>query len=171
MYLKNSLLVVAMFACAIATVSAAPATNGALAVPANRIAGLWGAQAAVGPCGSGVTPIAINTTLLFHAGGTVSENPKFPPAGVANAFGVPGINQRGIGLGTWSYDPATDEYALHLQFDWYVGGIYHGYQTVDREIMLSADGQQAFGPVRSVRYAFDGSTIIEVCGAAVSQRL
>jgi len=171
MYLKTSLLAVAMFACATTVACATPSTSGALAVPANRIAGLWNAQAAIGPCGSGVTPIAVNNTLLFHPGGTVSEGAKFPPGGAPNVFGVAGLNQRNDGLGTWSFDPATEVYAFHLRFDWYVDGAYHGYQTVDREIMLSSDGQQAFGPVHTVRYAANGSAIAELCGSAVQQRL
>jgi hypothetical protein len=171
MSLKTLLLTAALLAVAGSASAADPATSGAMAVPANRIVGLWSTQAAVGTCGTNVFPIPIRNTLLFHAGGTVVENPRSPPGGTPNAFGVPGNNQRGQALGTWSYNPATALYSIHLRFDWFVDNVYHGYMTVDREILLSNDGQQAAGPVRSTRYAADGSTIVAVCGSAVSTRL
>jgi hypothetical protein len=154
-----------------APVAAGPANSGALGVPANRIAGLWSSEAGVRPCGTALPLAPVRNTLLFHAGGTVVENPRFPPGGAANVFGVPGTNQRNQALGTWGYDPATDVYWMHLQFDWFVDGIYHGYMTVDREIRLSQDGLEASGPVWSTRYSAAGSVIAQVCGEAVSTRL
>ncbi len=157
--------------CALATVSASanPAVTGALPAPANRIVGLWSTAGSVGPCAA--TPfIPIVNTLLFQAGGTVVENPRFPPGGVPNVFGVPGINQRGPGLGTWFYHPASERYFVHLQFDWFVDGVYHGYMTIDREMVLSDDGNLGAGPVLAVRYAADGSTLVQLCGAAQSER-
>ncbi|HEY8009489.1 MAG TPA: hypothetical protein VIE67_00645 [Rudaea sp.] len=172
MYLKTSLLAIAMFACATTIASATPSTSGALPVPANRIAGLWSVQADVSECNGGPIKQHAITTLLFHAGGTVTENPRFPPQGAPNVYGVLGTNQRTFGMGTWSYDPATQAYALHLQFDWYVNGTYNGYQTVDREIILSTDDQHASGPVHTVRYRLDGSTVVDLCGAVTeSDRL
>lgn len=148
-----------------------PPHNGALGGRVNRIVGLWTTDSAVSPCGTALPPTPVRNTLLFQAGGTVVENPRFPPAGAPNAFGVSGINQRGPGLGTWSFNPATGEYRLFLRFDWYVDGAYHGYQTVAREMTLSSDGLQATGQVVSTRYAADGSTVVTVCGAAISDRL
>lgn len=149
---------------------AGPRDTGALDVPANSIAGLWSTEGLVGPCG--LTPMApIRNTLLIHAGGTVVESPRFPPAGAPNAFGVPGINQRGQALGTWSYDPATRRYAIHLQFDWYVDDAYHGYMTVDRDIQLSSDGMVASGPIWAARFDAGGNLIAQVCGDGVSRRL
>lgn len=148
-----------------------PARNGALAGPANRIVGLWTTEGSVSPCGSALPPGTVRNTLLFHAGGTVVENPRVAPAGVPNAFGVPGINQRGLALGTWSFDPASGEYTLFLRFDWYVDGAYHGYMTVDRTLTISVDGSQAIGPVRSTRYLANGTLLSAVCGSAVSDRL
>jgi hypothetical protein len=149
---------------------ASPLNTGALDVPANRIVGLWSTEGLVGPCG--FPPMGpVRNTLLFHAGGTVVENPRFPPAGAQNAFGVPGINQRGQALGTWSYDPATKRYAMHLQFDWYVNDAYHGYMTVDRDIQLSSDAMVASGPVWAARFDAAGNLIAQVCGEAVSSRL
>lgn len=172
MKLPITQLAFATFA-ALATVSSAatPAHSGALGVPANRIVGLWKTEAAVGPCGTSPPVIPIRNTLLFQAGGTVVENPRSPPGGTPNAFGVPGINQRSQALGTWSYDPANDSYEIFLRFDWFVDGVYHGYMTVDREIWLSPDSQFAFGSVRSVRYTAAGVQLVEVCGDAVSTRL
>jgi hypothetical protein len=155
-----------------ATIAAAsPANTGALGVPANRIAGLWSTEGSVRPCGSTLPFSPIRNTLLFHAGGTVVENPRFPPGGAADVFGVSGNNQRGQALGTWGYDPATDRYWMHLRFDWFVDGAYHGYMTIDREIQLSKDGLQASGPVWAIRYTAGGSIIAQVCGEAVSSRL
>lgn len=166
---KTSLLAIALLALVPTIASAVdPVGNGALAVPANRIVGLWSTQGAVGPCGTNVFPIRVLNTLLFHAGGTVVEMPRFPPNGVVTALGT---SQRGQALGTWSYNPNTQQYSMHLQFDWFVNNAYHGYATVDREILLSNGGEQAAGPVRSTRYAANGSTISEVCGSAVSTRL
>ena len=148
-----------------------PARNGALAGPANRIVGLWTTEGAVSPCGTALPPSPIRNTLLFNAGGTAVENPRIPPDGVPNAFGVAGMNQRGWALGTWSVDPASGTYSLSLRFDWYVDGAYHGYMIVERQMTLSYDGNQATGPVRSTRYTANGTVIAAVCGTAVSDRL
>ncbi len=109
-------------------------------------------------------------TPLFEAGGTVVENPRSPPGGVPNVAGVPGIYQRGQALGTWSYDPAGRKYFVHLQFDNFVDNVYHGYSTVDREIVLSKHGLLA-SAVRSARFTADHQLMIEVCGEAISARL
>lgn len=143
----------------------------ALVARANRIAGLWSGEGAVRPCGSTLPTATVRNTLVFHAGGTVSENVRFPPDGASNVYNVPGINQRSAGLGKWSYDPLPGTYAMHLRFDWFVDGVYHGHQTVDREILLSNDGNQAAGSIRTVRYARDGSVVAALCGSAVSTRL
>lgn len=168
----TSLLSIALLAALAAPAGAAdPATSGALGVPANRIAGLWDTQGAVRPCGSTVPAQIVRSTLLMHAGGTVSENARFPPVGAPNVYNVPGVHQRGAGLGTWAYNPSTGAYAMRLRFDWYVDGAYHGYQTVDRRILLSNDGDQASGAVRTVRYGVNGAVVIALCGSAVSTRL
>jgi hypothetical protein len=138
--------------------------------PANRIVGLWSTEALVGPC-KGTAGMPIQNTLLFNAGGTVVESPRFPPGGAPNVAGVPGLYQRGQALGTWSYDPRTRTYFLHLQFDNYVDNRYHGYSIVNREIALRKDGLLGTGPVRSARFAADGKLMGEVCGNATSARL
>jgi hypothetical protein len=144
--------------------------TGAAGGPANRIVGLWSTEALVGPCkGTASTPL--RNTLLFHAGGTVVESPRFPPGGAPNIAGVPGVYQRGQALGTWSYDPRKRTYFLHLQFDNYVDNVYHGYSIVDRELGLDRSGLLASGPVRSTRFAVDGKLLNEVCGEALSARL
>lgn len=138
--------------------------------PANRIVGLWRTQGEIRPCGSDLPFSTIFNTLLFHAGGTVVENPRIPPDGILTPT-VPGVNQRGQALGTWAYDWRTRRYTVNLRFDWYVDGIYHGYGTVEREIILNQSGAHASGPVRSARHLADGSVLGEVCGSAVSERL
>lgn len=173
MKLRNPLLLACVLTVAAPAAASGPATTGALPTRANDIAGLWTGEGRVGPCGSGLTPATVRNTLLFHAGGSVVENTRFPPGGAPNVNGVAGQNQRGMALGTWSYNPATREYSMFLRFDWFVDGVYHGYQTVERLILLSNDGDQAAGPVRSTRYTANGSIISnsEVCGSAVSVRV
>lgn len=163
--LPLSLLAVLAIASAAANAQQSPARTGSLAVPANRIVGLWATEAAVSPCGSGETPSPqrINT-LQFNAGGTLNENPLFPPGG-------DGEQQRTAGLGTWSYSPRTGQYAMHLRFERFVNGVYVGHATVDRSLTLSGDGQQVAGPVEAKFFALDGSVIVHLCGSAVSTRL
>lgn len=153
-----------------ATASAGQDFVGHFPGPANRIVGLWATEAMVGPCG-GTPSTPIRNTLLFHAGGTVVESPRFGPNGAPNVAGVPGIYQRGQALGTWSYHPGRRTYYIHLQFDNYVDNVYHGFSTVDREIALSKEGMLGSGPVRSARFAADGKLMGEVCGQATSARL
>ena len=175
MKIQNTLLALALSPLCLAVLPAGAVDllhHGAPNVPANRIVGLWTTQAAVRPCGSNLPLSPARNTILFHAGGTVLANPlAAPAAGFPNVAGIPGIHQRGQDLGTWSFNPLTHQYTVKLRFDWYVDGLYHGYSTVDRTILLSNDGKQAFGPVRVTRYRTDGSIIGEVCGEAVSTRL
>ena len=145
-----------------------PAQTGASGAPANAIVGLWGTEALVGPCGQ--TPTSqVRNTLLFHAGGTVVENPLIPPAGVPNV-GLPGNYQRGQALGTWTFDPALKTYQIYLRFDNYVDNAYQGYSTVDRQITLLGR-DQAYGPVKVARFNPEGTVIVELCGEAYSTRL
>lgn len=175
MKIHHALLAIALSPMSFASTSAGAVDvfhNGALNVPANRIVGLWSTEGGTRRCGTDLPITPVRNTIVFHAGGTVLANPQAAPAtGIPNAHGVAGFNQRGQDLGTWSYNPLTGQYTVKLRFDWYVDGLYHGYQTVDRTILLSNDGKQAFGPVRSTRYKADGSLIMEVCGDAVSTRL
>jgi hypothetical protein len=147
-----------------APVQAGSVHSGATAAPANSIVGLWSTEGLVGPCG--VTPgQLIFNTLLFHAGGTVVETPRFPPAGL-------GGFQRSQALGTWWYDPATRRHALHLRYDRYLDSAYAGYTTIDREFAISPDSQMATGPVRVNNYSATGTpTTPEICGDPVSERL
>jgi hypothetical protein len=162
--LHLSLIAVLALGSTAAQAQQSPARTGALAVPANRIVGLWTTEAAVSPCGSPLpSPQRINT-LLFHAGGTLNENSLFPPGG-------DGTLQRSTGLGTWSYNPQTGRYAMHLRFDRYANGVYVGYAMVDRSLTLSGNGQQAAGPVDATFNAIDGSVIVHLCGSAVSTRI
>lgn len=167
--LRPILLALAMLGLASTSV-AAPETNGALSVPANRLVGLWTTSHQTGPCANPAVRMPGAGTLLFMAGGGMIDNPRISPAGVSGAFGVPGNNKRGIGIGTWAYNPATGLYKARLRFDWYVEDVYHGYQTVERDILLSNDGSVASGPVRSTRYAADGQVLAEVCGDSTSLR-
>lgn len=144
-----------------------PSTTGALATPANRIVGLWSNLAMTAACNGGA-PSPGRQTIMFSAGGTFVDNPRFPPNGIGPTGA---IRQRSLGIGTWSYDPNTAEYSVDQQFDWYLNGTYDGYQTVHRSIVLSGDGNTASGPVLSVRYDAAGNATSELCGNAVSNRL
>lgn len=117
----------------------------------------------VGPCG-GPQPVQILNTLLFHAGGTVVDIPRFPPAGNAGY-------QRTLALGTWTYDAAINVYSIHLRFENFVNGVYEGYSTVDREIQISDDGEEASGPVTANRFLENGTLLSAFCGFATSTRL
>ena len=144
-----------------------PVRNGALATSSNRIIGLWSNLAQVGPCG-GSPGQTLRQTLMFTTGGGFVDNSPYPPQG---APGPGGLNQRSIGLGTWSYDPLTARYTLDQRFDWFVDNVYNGYQVIHRTMLLSNSGNTASGPVRATRYTTNGSVMFELCGTAVSTRL
>ncbi|MFC5579196.1 hypothetical protein ACFPOA_14375 [Lysobacter niabensis] len=147
-----------------------PATTGALATPANRIAGIWSNVANVGPCGG--SPVETNRqTLAFGAGGSFLDNPRFPPAGVPNIAGIAGTHTRSFGIGSWTFNPTTGVYTLDQRFDWYVNGLYHGYQVVRRTILLSNDGNQGAGPVQTARFDAAGAMLLQLCGSAVMTRV
>ena len=135
-----------------------PATGGAPPRPTNRIVGLWSTEGTVSGCATGVPVVQVRNNLLFHAGGTVTEN-------------IGPVTTRNQGMGVWFYDRHTREYRLQLRFDRFANGAYVGSSTVDRQLLMSADGQQMSGEVRSTHYAIDGSVSQELCGEAVSDRL
>lgn len=148
------------------------ATRGLLPVPANRLVGLWLTDIYVSEeaCSPGAPepPLIGHNTLVFNAGGTLVENPRFPP------IGFPGFPElRTFGIGTWSFNPRTNQYKVKVRFDYYAtsNSAYTGYAVVDRTILLSNDRKTAYGPVRSTRYAPDDSVAWQVCGHAVSHRL
>ncbi|HEY8586279.1 MAG TPA: hypothetical protein VIL60_06055 [Rhodanobacter sp.] len=138
---------------------------------AGRIVGTYETSGGVSVCGSTFPPNPVGNTLMFHAGGTVTESPRFAPTGAQGVFGLPGVFTRTIGLGTWSYNPITRSYSMRLRYDFFIDGIYYGFGTVDRDIKLSADGNQASGPVKASVYTAGGSTIVDLCGQVVSTRL
>ena len=138
-----------------------PVNTGSLAVPANRVVGMWSNASAVGPCG-GPAVMQGHNTVTFSPGGTLVDVPR-APAGIAL--------QRSIGLGTWAYDPLRGNYTQRVRFDWFLNGVYDGYQTIDRTFLVSNDSNQLSGPVRAIRYNADGSMRMQMCGSAVSTRL
>ena len=135
MKLHNAWLAAAILTVATpALAQSGPSTTGAIAVPANRIVGLWEATASVRPCNIPTAPARdVRNNLLFHAGGTVTENPG----------GLPSVTgpSRSFGLGTWRYDPDNNRYTGMLRFDNYLNGVYTGYMTID----------PAFNPARKSR--------------------
>ena len=164
MKLHSALLAAAIVAAAApALAQSGPATTGSLPVPANRIVGLWEAVASVRPCNIPAAPAReVRNNLLFHAGGTVTENPGGLPS-VAGA-------SRSFGLGTWRFDQESGRYTGNLRFDTYVNGVYSGYTTIDRD--LAMDGPDAAsGPVVVTAYGVGGNQLIQLCGIANQRRL
>ncbi len=137
-----------------------PASTGALPTRANRIVGLWETQATVRGCATGVPVLQVRNNLLFHAGGTVTEN-------------IPVIPSRNQGMGVWSYDPASGSYTMVIRFDRFstTTGAYVGSSTVERELAMSDDGQTIGGAVRATHFNLDGSVSQELCGEGTSTRL
>jgi len=173
MHLRHPLavLVLALMAGNAAAQSGSPATTGALPTQANRIVGLWSALGLVGPCGAPPTS-PINAIVAFHAGGTLSTSDTLPATGgIPNLHGIAGFNTRGPGYGRWSYDPVTQRYGVVFRFNWFVNGFYHGYQQVEREVTLSADGQELSGPINAARYFANGDKYMDFCGEEVSDRI
>lgn len=173
MDIRTLALGLAVVACTLpaSTRAADPSTSGALATPANRIVGLWTGVGIVRPCGTTLPERTVRNTLLFQAGGTVVEAPRFPPDGAPNVYGIAGTNQRTQGLGTWSYNPTTGQYNIRLRFDWYVDDVYHGYHVVERNAaMLSNGASELSGDVHAVRYRADGSVVAQECGIGISTR-
>ena len=164
MKLHTALLAAAMVSVATpALAQSSPASTGALPVPANRIVGLWETAATVRPCNIPNAPARdVRNNLLFHAGGTVTENPGALPS-------VTGAS-RSFGLGTWRYDPASNRYTGMLRFDTYLNGGYTGYTTIDRDIAL-VDADTAVGPVVVTVYDTGDNQLIQLCGTANQHRL
>ena len=164
MKLHNALLAAAILTVATpALAQSGPNNTGAIAVPANRIVGLWEAVASVRPCNIPTAPARdVRNNLLFHAGGTVTEN----PGGLPNAIGP----SRSFGLGTWRYDPDSNRYTGTLRFDTYLNGVYTGYTTIDRDIALGGT-DTAVGPVVVTAYDTSGTQLIQLCGIANQHRL
>ena len=107
-------------------------------------------------------PRLVRNTLLFHAGGTVTENPGVLPT-------VVGVG-RSFGLGTWDYDPESGRYGGMLRFDTYLNGAYSGYQTVDRDLGLQGSDAGA-GAVVVTAYNASGDQLVQLCGTFVQSRL
>jgi hypothetical protein len=171
MQFQQTVLATLLVAASCAMPGPAAADSGALPTPANRIVGLWSAVVAVAPCAGGPEN-RIAATIAYHAGGTLSETNAMPIAGIPNMQGVPGNNQRGPGMGTWNFDPRTGQYSLRIRFNWYVDGVYNGYQDIERTgVLLSTDGRQLAGPVHATRYFADGSKYAEFCGSESAVRL
>jgi hypothetical protein len=125
--------------------------------PAHRIVGLWTTDGLVGPCG-GTPAQPVRNYLLFHSGGTVTEN-------------IPPLTVRNQGLGVWSYNPFTGWYTMNLRFDRFLNGAYNGYTQIERHLRLSPGGLETTGPVKATLYGTDGAVVQELCGEAVSVRV
>lgn len=154
---KHTLLALALMGAIGPATAVDPATSGGLNVPANRIVGVWRTQAAVGPCGTNTFPLQIRNILQFNAGGTMWES-------------IPPTTARTEGVGTWTYNPTTQEYGGRLIFDRFVDGALAGHSTVERKLLMNSAGTQIAGSVYAVHYAANGSILAELCGHAVSTK-
>ena len=149
-----SLLVFAVTAHAVQS----PGSGGTPSTPANRIVGLWGTQGTVSGCETGSPVVNTRNNLLFHAGGTVTEI-------------IAPVTTRTQGLGVWSYDQTTGWYSLRLRYERFSNNVLIGFATIDRQLLMTDDGQQISGPVRATFYAVDGTVTQELCGVVTSQRI
>ncbi|MBS0589083.1 MAG: hypothetical protein JSR65_00415 [Proteobacteria bacterium] len=140
--------------------------------PESQLIGVWTTSAAVQPCGNSgpLPPLTPINVLTFHAGGTLTETTLFPPGGVPNVYGVLGLNTRGDGTGIWGYVSWHRDYMLSLRFNWFVDGVYNGYQVVDRTMTLDPTGQHISGSVQTTRYGVNGKVLASLCGQATSDR-
>lgn len=139
-----------------------------LPTPGNRIVGLWANTSRVGSCDTGELGPPGNQTVMFNAGGTFVDNPRFPAGGVPTPGGVV---QRSIGLGTWNYNHRSRQYTLRQQFDLFLSTDYDGYTVIERTMRLSNDGNHITGPVVATRFNADGDLVFQLCGIAESTRL
>ena len=60
---------------------------------------------------------------------------------------------------------------MDLRFNWYVNGIYHGYQRALVDIGLSDDGLEYLSTVNASRHLANGEQYAALCGQQVSERL
>ena len=163
----------ALLSCTSGALAFAPSDTGALPVPANVIVGTWNVQGAVAPCGVSATPSPILATVVFHAGGTLSETNTFPLTGAPSPWGP---SKRGPGYGTWEYDRKTDRYTYWIRFFWFVNDLYHGYQQVGPIVVaLAPDGMSYTGPIQAERWIYDPATqthskALEFCGTQTGER-
>ncbi len=168
MNLLRPICILALLASAASVQAGGPATTGALATPANRIVGRWANVAQVGSCETGILGPQLRQTLMYNAGGTMVDNSRFPPQGITTPGGVV---QRTIGMGVWSYHPATGQHSVRHQFDFYLSNAYDGYMVVETTRQLSNDGNTLTGPVVTTRYNAGGTERFRQCGVAASTRL
>jgi hypothetical protein len=170
---SKMVLAVTILALSSAANAAAPGPQKAQVVwgwGAERLVGTYQSDAQVRPCGTSAPYMPVLNTISFNAGGTVVENARFPPTGVLNVFGIPGLFTRSIGLGSWSYNPSSRSYSMSLRYDFFENGVFYGTGVVNRDIQLRADGNTTSGSVRSTVYTSGGSVIVDLCGEAVSKR-
>lgn len=133
--------------------------TGALPVSANRIVGLWDTQVIAGPCHSGITTFRGRGLNVFHAGGTVSATNNLPPTANGPTYGV------------WVYRGHGD-YRARMQFFRYLpDGSFDGVQDIHRSMLLSGDGQRTDETTNVRVLNADGSLRVELCGAAIAQRV
>lgn len=138
---------------------------------AGRLVGAFQSDAQVRPCGTTFPTRPVTNTMVFNAGGTVTQSARFPLGGAFNLYGIPGLGTTTIGLGTWWYNPSARTYSMTLRYGCFIDGLYHGTGTVDYEFEMGANRNTVAGPVQVTVRKADGSLVIEMCGEATSTRL
>jgi hypothetical protein len=159
-------LALALAFAAVPAIAGSPSTTGAVATKANRIVGTWhafgdvsGANCATGIPGPALKP---EVYLVYHAGGTLTEMPRFPSNAAQQA--------RSMGVGSWYYQPETDTYFVSFRFDWFANGVLGGHAVVDRQITLDPGGDSLAGSVVAVRYDRNGNEVFSQCGSGTATR-
>jgi hypothetical protein len=129
--------------------------------PGDRIVGTWEVAARLGPCGGPLGPPFL-AFIVFHAGGTLTDTTMAPLAGIPTPFGQ---SIRGPAFGTWAYDRRSRTYTAQQRFNWFVDGLYDGYQQVHfHRIELLADGSGLAGTLSATRNFIDGRPPVPTCG-------
>jgi hypothetical protein len=139
--------------------AANPSRGGPPPSAANQIVGTWEYTVQLGPCNGPFNP-PFRTTTAFHLGGTLSESNATPLTGVPTPWG---FSVRGPGYGTWRYDPDTGRYHAHKRFYWFIDGVLHGHQQIDRELTLVNDTLMT-GTITAERHFVSGAAPVALCG-------
>jgi hypothetical protein len=139
--------------------AANPSRGGPPPMPANQIVGTWEYTVQLGPCNGPLNP-PFRAIGAFHLGGTLSESNATPLTGVPSPWG-PSV--RGPGYGAWRYDPTTGRYHAHMRFYWFVNGVLHGHQQIDRELTMVSDTLMT-GTITAERHFVDGTPPVPICG-------
>jgi hypothetical protein len=154
-----AILLIILLACVAGNAGANTASGGPPGSPANAIVGTWEFTVQLGPCNGPLNP-AFRAMTVFHMGGTLSESNATPLVGVPSPWG---LSQRGPAYGSWRYDPTSGRYTAQMRFYWFVNGVLHGHQLIERQLTVAGD--QMDGTITAERHFVDGTIpTAHLCG-------